>query len=242
MPAASAAAQNRLPGRANPMPRVGGVDRRVQAAHEEPHARADGVRQRAGARDPGLDPERVVVVDRQRVDGEPRAHQHVGQRVHAPAREVPAREVVVGERTAGLARVEHEVHRRPDPRCPVQVGERERQPLVGQVEVARAAQPAPSAPPRNGSASRSACTGQASGASARARATMAWAASSATTGRARYGRCRPAPQPRSTLTDPGGVAAASDRTWSRKRGRRRSRHSPARSSYTATVSRSMSVS
>ena len=52
----------------------------------------------------------------------------------------------------------------------------------------------------------------------------------------------PAPEPRSTLTAPGGVAAASPRTWSRNRGRRRSRHSSARASYTATVSCSISVS
>src|SRR5205085_7673560 len=65
---------------------VGGIERRVEAAHEEPHARSDGVGQRAGTRDPCVDPERVVV-DLARRDVEARAHEHVDERVDTPRRE-----------------------------------------------------------------------------------------------------------------------------------------------------------
>ena len=222
---------------------VGRVDRRVEPAHQQAHPRPDGVGQRAGAGGARLEPERFVGVDRARVDGEARADQDVGRA--RPA--LHAENQRPGKSSSGSSPLvspacSDEVHRRVDRERVVQVGERRGQPLVRDVEVAGPGPARAERRRRNGSASRSACTGQASGAASRARRTIAWAASSATTGRARDARWRPAPHPRSTLTAPGDVIAARARTWSRNRGRRRSRHSSARASYTATVSRSISVS
>ena len=146
-PAAIAAGQKRLPGAREPDAHVGREHRRVQAADEQAHAGTDGVGQRAGAPDPGLDPERIAGVDRARLDVEAGADQHVDQGVGLPRREPPPREVVVVELAVGRARVEQEVRRRADRERAVEVGE-------GELAVARAGRGGSSHAPSRRRASR----------------------------------------------------------------------------------------
>ena len=98
-PAARAAGQNRLPGRDEPDPGVGGVHARVQPAHQEPHPGADEVGQ--GRRPAGPDREGGVASPAASLTSsssdEAGAVQDVAQARLGPHREPPTGEVVVRE-------------------------------------------------------------------------------------------------------------------------------------------------
>ena len=158
---------------------VGGQHARVQPADQQPHARPDGVGQRAlpaqrarAAGGPGRSPGSTS----RSIDREPGPDQHVPQHRLGPAREPAPGEVVVGEGLVlGVTAEDGEVDRGSDGQRPVEVGEGQRDLGAGQVDIGlRRPGPAEAAPPERAGPSSRACT---RGWSAGARSSMARAAS-----------------------------------------------------------------
>ena len=162
-PAATAAGQNRLPGRAKPTPVVGRVQARVQAAHEQPQPRARRCRAACGRAGPSS----AATVPRWRRPSttNPAPVEHVEQRPRLPLGEEPPGELVAVLAALHVSAPQHEVDRRARPQRPVEARQRGR-------ECRRRGRGGSTWRPwrrrgcrsRNGSASRSACTRQASGA------------------------------------------------------------------------------
>ena len=149
-PAASAAGQKRLPGRAKPKPAVGGVLARVEAHHQQAHPGAHGVGQRAqrASRSPGSTPRRRARTPRPRT---PRPPQHVAQSLGLPLAKNRPGKSSSSTSPSCVPYVIREVDGRAHCEHPMQVGERARQvELAGRGYTIARAQAAASAPRRKG--------------------------------------------------------------------------------------------
>ena len=136
---------------------VGGVEARVEAAHQEAHAGGHGVGEGAQAGGREGDPGGLALGDRDVVDAEARTDHHVGEALGVPPGEVAAGEVVVARRLA-LAREDEQVEAPADVEHPSQLAEHQRERAGSTCWRHLLAQMPPNDPVRNGSSSKSAAT------------------------------------------------------------------------------------